>query len=204
MIEKMLDCLQSLLESDEKDAIRFMAKAIKSIGVDVEIIKDDEQPESFDQPDCLWVVSNHQLVINDKVIAEWIRGASGTYGEPGRQCSDDDWCVSEDGENTLPENVAIVLDIFNMKDDIPTVPEPLLATEFFNELENGEYAVYWETVCDDERVVARYSSFEAAKAVCSQYNREFNARNGGSDTLCGFGVRCLVDNKWIVVDNDND
>jgi hypothetical protein len=189
-------------DEDCAAAIRVVAAAIKATGVAVEIVAVDDSPDSMGADDCLWVASSRELVIDGETVAEWSRCAMGAYGEPGRQCNDDEWCVSEDtgGGDRLPAAVAAALDALGIEDGIPDVPEPQKATEAYEEDEDGAYAVYWETVGDDAHVVARYADWHAAMAVCQQYNREFAARHpsgGGTTYLCGYGVREWSGGEWV-------
>jgi hypothetical protein len=100
--------------------------------------------------------------------------------------------------------VAVALDALGVEDELPPdVPGPALATDEYEPDSAGGYAVYWETVGDDDHVVARYATQEAALAVCAQRNREFAARNpsgGGTTYLCCYGVRVLDAGKWVLVD----
>lgn len=204
MNDELVNKLRAMLASDENcgAAVRVVAAAMKAAGVEAEITEEDGPPDALNEDDTLWVVSEHKLVIDGETVAEWNRCSMGTYGEAGRQCSDDEWCVSEDtnGGDKLPETVAVALEALGLEDSIPDVPEPEKATDTHEEDEGGGYAVYWETVGDDAHVVARYSDRDAAEAVCAQKNREFSARNpsgGGTTYLCGFGVRELVNGKWV-------
>jgi len=202
-VEELIVGLRALLETEGCDeAIRVVAAAIKAAGASAEIETDDESPDGLNSDDALWVTSTHRLLIDGEQIAEWTRCAMGCYGEAGRQCSEDDWCVSEDtnGGDELPENIGVVLEALSLKDEIPDVPEPEKATEIHDTDTDGEWAVYWETVGDDAHVCQRYSTREAAEAVRNQRNREFSAANpsgGGTSYLCGYGVRMLVDGKWV-------
>lgn len=202
-MSELIDALKSLLASDIEcpAAVREVAAAIKSEGADAEITESDDGPDDMGSEGALWVVSNHALVIDGVTVAEWARCAMGTYGEQGRQCSEDEWCVSEDtnGGDRLPAMVEVALDAFGLEDSYPGVPEPTKADEEYETDDAGEYAVYWETVGDDAHPVARYATLKAAQAVCDQRNREFAARNpsgGGTTYLCGYGVRELVAGKW--------
>jgi hypothetical protein len=205
MNDELIVGLRELLASEEDcgAAAHAAAEALKAAGASAEITADDGAAEALSGDDGpLWVVSEHRLVIDDETVAEWTRCSAGDYGEAGRQCSEDEWCVSEDteGGDGLPETVAAVLKVFGLEDDIPDVPEPAKADEEHEECPTGEYAVYWETVGDDAHVVARYATREAAEAVCAQRNREFAASNpsgGGTTYLCGYGVRERVGGKWV-------
>lgn len=207
-ISELANSLRTLIAASEDgnhdEGIRAVCAAIKAAGAKVEITTNDDSADALNGGESpLWVVSEHELTVDDEEpVASWTRCAMGDYGEAGRQCSDDEWCVSEDtnGNDTLPEAVATALDAFGMEDELPDVPAPDLATETHETAEDGEYAVYWETVGDDDHVVARYETLEAATAVCEQKNREFSARNpsgGGTTYLCGFGVRTLDGDKWV-------
>jgi hypothetical protein len=202
-MDEMIVGLRILLAAEGCDeAIRVIARAIKTLGVEAEIKMDDDGPDNLNNDDeKLWVVSTHKLVIDGEDVAEWTRCSMGCYGEAGRQCSDDEWCISEDtnGGDELPDNVRVALDALGLEDNLPDVPEPEKATDTNTPDADGEYCVYWETVGNDEHVIQRYSTKEAAEAVCSQKNREFSASNpngGGTTYLCGYGVRVLVDSKW--------
>jgi hypothetical protein len=59
------------------------------------------------------------------------------------------------------------------------------------------WCVYWETAGDDERIVARYATQEAAEAKCEQSDRGLSARCPGGNLLCGYSVRRLVDGEWV-------
>lgn len=208
---ELINGLRVLLASEEDcdEAIRAVAAVIKESGIVVEIDTDDDGPDALSGGDYpLWVTSTHCLKIDTEEVANWTRCAVGRYGEAGRQCSDDQWCIDEDtdGGDVLPDKVAVALDALGVDDDIPDVPEPDKADEIHTPDPAGEYAVYWETVGDDAHVVSRYESLDAAEAVCAQRNREFAARNpsgGGTTYLCGFGVRTLIDGKWVAT-NDQE
>jgi hypothetical protein len=186
------------------DAIRAVAAEIKRRGVRVDITSDDGEADAMD-PDhdtTLWVVSDRALEIDGETVAEWTRCAVGRYGEAG------DWCVEEDteGNDELPDNVAVALDALGLTDETPDVEEPTLATDEHTPDPEGEYCLYWETVGDDAGPRARYTTREAAEAVCEQRNREFYARNpcgGGTSYLCGFSARQLVDGKWVTGEEDD-
>ena len=211
-VQELINGLRILLESEDEscptdDAIRLVAEALRRAGAVAEITEDDDAPDDMGSETGLWVVSSRVLVVNAQSVAEWTRCSVGGYGEMGRQGSEDEWCVREDteGDDRLPETVAVALDAFGLSDVPPAVPEPEKASGFCAESSKGKYAVYWETVGDDERVVARYSDLEAAEAVCAQRNREFRARYPSSSTtayLCGYGVRELVDDEWVSVDTE--
>lgn len=196
--------LRILLTTENCDeAIRAVAAAIKSAGIEVEITEDNGSPDALNDDETLWVTSSHELVIDGETVAEWIRCAMGTYGEAGRQCSDDEWCVSEDtnGGDILPENVAVALEALGLEDSLPDVPAPELATDAYEPDADGEFCVFWETVGDDAHLIERYTTHEAAAAVCHQKNREFSARNpsgGGTTYLCGFSVRSLARGRFVV------
>lgn len=64
---------------------------------------------------------------------------------------------------------------------------------------NGEYCVYWSTVGEDEHVVERYATQEAASAATELHNIQLHARHSGR-LLCGYEVRTLVNGEWIGVD----
>jgi nitrogen fixation protein len=120
--------LRTLIGSENcDDAIRAVATEIKRRGVRVDITSDDEEAEAMDPyyDTTLWVVSNRTLEIDGVTVAEWTRCAVGRYGEAG------DWCVEEDtnGNDKLPDNVAVALDALKMTDEIPDVEEPALATD---------------------------------------------------------------------------
>lgn len=193
--------IKSAIEQDDTEAAVALAGLVDGY-LDVEIESMDGEAYALNGGDSpLWVVDDRRLLIDGVRVAEWTRCAMGDWGEAGRQCSDDEWCVNEDtnGGDRLPEIVEAVLGVLGLEDDIPDVASPSLATDENEPDSDGEYAVYWETVGDDAHVVTRYGSHEAAEAVCRQKNREFSARNpssGGTTYLCGFGVRQLVDGKW--------
>lgn len=204
----LIESLKDLIASEEIEAATALARVLSDGGALAEIENDDDSPEALNGgEEPLWVVSRHRLMIDAVQVAEWTRCAMGTWGEQGRQCSDDAWCVSEDtdGGDQMPDAVSAVLDAMGLEDEIPDVPEPDLAIDTYEEDPNGEFALYWETVGDDGGPRRRYSTLEAATAVCSQRQREFDAsnpRSGGTTYLCGFGVRHLVDGKWVQIDGD--
>lgn len=190
---------------DCDDAIRAVAAEIKRLKIVADTTIDDEEPDALDADDdnnALWVVSNRTLEIAGETVAEWTRCSVGRYG------SDGDWCVEEDteGNDELPDNVAVALDALGLADEIPDVEEPARATDEHTPDPEGEYCLYWETVGDDAGPRARYTTREAAEAVCDQRNREFYGRNpcgGGTSYLCGFSTRQLVDGKWVTGEEDD-
>lgn len=201
----LTEALSAAISDRDSDAAAAVARMLG--GCECSISTDDGEPEALtDGDDTLWVVSEHRLLIDGEPVAEWTRCARGDWGEMGRQCSEDEWCVSEDteGGDCLPDTVAAVLDVLGLEDDLPDVPAPALATDEHEESEDGEYAVYWETYLEDAGPSARYDSLEAAQAVCDQRNREFSARNpsgGGTTMLCGYAVRQLIDGEWCAIEH---
>lgn len=69
--------------------------------------------------------------------------------------------------------------------------------------EDGEFAVYWETVGEDADVVSRHADFEAASAAAQIRQKNLEESNPG-DLLCGYGVRVLVDGEWVETDEYGD
>lgn len=67
--------------------------------------------------------------------------------------------------------------------------------------EDGEWCVYWWTVGDDEHVVARYDTRDAAEAATQIANEGLHAAHPGS-LLCGYEVRSLVDGEWVGADDE--
>jgi hypothetical protein len=205
--------LKTLIETSEDGnqdaAIVAVCEAIKATGIKVEIdANDDEADDMNSEGSHLWVVSTHRLLIGGtetaegEEIAEWTRCACGHYGQEGNQVFADSWTVDEDtnGGDQLPDAAAIALDALGLEDTIPDVEEPALASEEHEVDEDGEYAVYWETVGDDAHVVARYTTLEAAQAVAEEKSRGLAAKNPGGNLLCGYGVRVLENGKWVHTD----
>jgi hypothetical protein len=65
---------------------------------------------------------------------------------------------------------------------------------------DGEYCVYWESACaEDEHVVARYATGEAAEAAAALANEALHRAHPGGQLLCGHEVRVLDDGEWIEV-----
>lgn len=203
-INELVNGLRLLLaDEDCGAAIYAVAAAIRDSGaeVEIEIETNDGDPEALNNDDALWVMSDHALLIDGDEVATWQRCAVGDYGDDGWQVDED-----TDGDDKLPDGVAVALNALGMEDSIPDVPEPPAADEQYTEDPDGEYAVYWETVGDDAHVVARYASLEAAEAVCDQRNREFREANPSSGTsgyLCGYSVRGLADGQWVAIDEDD-
>lgn len=196
--------LRALLEAEDCDeAIATLARSLKSMGAECEIETDDEAPGDLGQDGVLWVTSTHRLIVAGEEVADWTRCARGHYGDQGRTEYIDKWTVEEDtdGGDTLPEPYAVALRALGLEDDLPDVPEPPKATDLHQPSDDGEYCVYWETVGDDEGPLRRYDSYEAALAVCDQYQREFSARQ--QNALCGYSVRVLVDGKWESAEDDD-
>ncbi len=208
MRSELINCLRATLGDDGDDDVAILvARAIHKAGLTCEIETDDDSPDELDDSGSVWVTSTHKLTIEGETVATWTRCSVGHYGEPGRQCSEDEWCEEEDtnGGDILPNNIDDVLKALGLDDSIPGVPEPTLADDIYETDDEGEFALYWETVGDDAGPRARYATIEAATAVCEQRNREFTAAHpcgGGSSLLCGFGVRQLVDGKWIQCDDE--
>lgn len=67
--------------------------------------------------------------------------------------------------------------------------------------DDGDWCVYWLTGGDDEHVVARYDSEDAATAACDGRNRNLARQYPGGNLLCGYAVRRLVDGEWVAVDD---
>lgn len=57
----------------------------------------------------------------------------------------------------------------------------------------------WERFGDDEHVVARYATRDAAEAAAQIADAQLRERHRGQ-LLCGYGVRVLVDGEWIASD----
>jgi hypothetical protein len=195
--------LRILIGSEDcDDAIRAVAAEIKRRGVRVDITSDDGEADAWDaDSDTTWVISNRTLEVDGETVAEWTRCAVGLYDDTG------DWSVDEDteGKDELPDNVAVALDSLGLADEIPDVEEPAPATDEHTPDPDGEHCVYWETVGDDAGPRARYTTRDAAEAVCAQLNREFRARHpsgGGTSYLCGFSTRRLVEGKWVTGEED--
>lgn len=201
--------LKALISSDDdcEAGIRLICAAIKDTDADIEIETDDGAAENLNNDDTAWVTSEHSLVIDGETVAEWRRCARGHYGDQGRSEMVGVWCTEEDtdGGDGLPDAVEYALDALGIEDDLPAVPEPDAADEEHAQDAEGEYAVYWETVGDDEGVLARYSDLDAARAVCAQWDRQFRQRNpsgGGTTMLCGHSVRQLIDGQWQAVEEE--
>ena len=64
----------------------------------------------------------------------------------------------------------------------------------------GEWACYWGTVGDDDHVVSRHSSREEAKQAVEA--KDWPPPGDHTQYLCGYGVRHLVDDEWILEDED--
>jgi hypothetical protein len=185
------------------DDIRQIAKKIVKTEATIEIDENDDDPDALNGGDYpLWVVSTRTLHIDGHPVTSWTRCSVGDYDDYG------DWVVDEDtnGGDQLPKNVAVALSVFPLQDYPPDVPEPPTATELYVHDPNGQYAVWWETIGDDAHIVNRYNSYEAAQAVCDEYQREFLSRHphsGGVTYRCGFGVRMFCDDGWYSVDEEN-
>jgi hypothetical protein len=63
----------------------------------------------------------------------------------------------------------------------------------------GEWACYWGTVGDDEHVVSRHSSRDEAEQAVKAH--DWPPPGDHTQYLCGYEVRELVDDEWVVVDD---
>ena len=66
--------------------------------------------------------------------------------------------------------------------------------------DEGEWCVWWCSLDDDERVVARYATREAAEAA-AQIAQDGLASHQRGRLLCGYEVRALVEGEWVSVDD---
>lgn len=163
---------------------------------------DDDAPDDCNSGgDSLWVVSRHQLTLDGDVVAEWTRCSVGSYGgNGGPGTRPDGWEVDEDtnGGDRLPDGVEVLLSALGLDDDIPDVPEPELASETIDANPDGDYAVYWTTVGDDERVIERYTTREDAETIAAERQRSLRATNPGN-LLCGYEARVRDGGRWVSI-----
>lgn len=169
---------------------------------------DDEEkdaPEDLSDDGRLWVTASRTLRCDSVAVASWTRCAVGSYGgNGGPGTRPDAWEVDEDTEGgRLPDHIEAVLSVLGLKDEIPSVPEPPLASDVYDEDEEGAYGVYWATVGDDSHVVKRYDTRDAAIAVADQFSRSLSANHPGQ-LLCGYEVRELVDGEWVRLDQTEE
>ena len=182
---------------DEQLPVAAVASIIRGLGRAC-IESDDDSPESMDDSDARWVTSTHTLTAGGLQIATWTRCSRGGWGGSGAR--PDAWTVVEDtnGGDRLSERLEAILDELGLTDECPAVPEPDTTVE---EDPAGEWCVYWDTVGDDEHVVARYATEEDATRARDAKDRELRGANPG-DLLCGYSVRHLVDSEWLAVGDE--
>ena len=63
----------------------------------------------------------------------------------------------------------------------------------------GEWACWWETVCDDAHLESRHATREEAQQACESH--DWPGLDDSTHYLCGYGVRRLVDGEWVQVDD---
>jgi hypothetical protein len=86
-------------------------------------------------------------------------------------------------------------------EDADDMRDRLLAERAGEPDADGEWCVYWETALDDEHVVARYATRDAAEAAAEKSNTEL-ARSNPGPLLCSYGVRVLEDDEWVAIDDE--
>lgn len=68
---------------------------------------------------------------------------------------------------------------------------------------SGDWAVWWETVCEDAGLVSRHPTERAATAAAAIANRRLAEGNPGGNLLCGYGIRREVFyGEWLPVVED--
>jgi hypothetical protein len=73
--------------------------------------------------------------------------------------------------------------------------------EMPEERADGEYALYWETVGSDARVIARFASAgEASQAVAA---KDWPRPGDHTNYLCGYSVRRLADGEWVHLEDED-
>lgn len=60
--------------------------------------------------------------------------------------------------------------------------------------DDGQYALWWETVGDDTHLVARYATLDAAQQALAA--KDWPAPGDHTNYLCGYGVREMVNDEW--------
>lgn len=61
--------------------------------------------------------------------------------------------------------------------------------------DSGEYCLYFATVGDDAHVVSRFGTRERAEQAVAA--KDWPRPGDGTNYLCGFEVRQLVDGEWM-------
>lgn len=199
----IIQAAKLLLHSEDVEA-DLAAQVIEQLasvaGMEWEIEENDGEPAALNNDERLWVVSTHRLLLGGECIAEWTRCASGSWGACGQAANA--WVEEEDtnGGDTVPERVQVLLDLIELEDDIPAVPEPASADETIQPDPDGEYCVFWHTVFDESGNEDRYATQEDAEAVAAERDREFAAAHPGQK-IRGYGVRQLVNGEWVTIED---
>jgi hypothetical protein len=104
---------------------------------------------------------------------------------------DSEQAASEAAEQAASEN-----DESAVGEDADAMRTRLLTERAGDPDPEGEYCVYWETCGDDEHVVARYATADAADAAATLGDDSLRSRHSGQ-LLCGYDVRRLIDGEWV-------
>ena len=100
------------------------------------------------------------------------------------------------------ERLAAEQDESDGDDDAESMADRRLRERMGESSPRGEWACYWDTALDDSGPRGRYETQEQAEAAVDLRNKGLAAANPGSNLLCGFEVRHLVDGEWIAVGYD--
>ena len=69
--------------------------------------------------------------------------------------------------------------------------------EMPEEDQEGLYALYWETVCDDAHVCKRFATREDAEQAVAA--KDWPRPGDNTQYLCGYSIRKLIDGEWQMV-----
>lgn len=122
------------------------------------------------------------------------------HGDDGCKDEDEGPFATRDEAEARAQEWADELNEACEGEDAEAMQARLLAERAGEPDEDGEYCVYWETAGDDDHVVERYGSAEAAEAAAELRNQQLAAKHPGGNLLCGYAVRQLVDDEWIAVE----
>jgi hypothetical protein len=167
--------------------IRRAAQYARRHGVPVVINYDDDAVSD----DGEWVTSVRRLLVHGDEVASWERYSYGGYGLPGSR--PDVWSSVEDHTSGTPYQVRVFLEAVGLEEDPPpVVEEPPAPSTVYSPSPDGEYVVVWQSAGNDDVVIARYDTLEAADAVAAEYSRSLAGWTGGGPLLCGYVVRAAA------------
>lgn len=181
--------------------------------------KDDEDDQERTPPDR----PIGDVAWNDDPVASYVACCYGDDGTAPGDCytrigqDEAGWWWVDDGDDaergsdqgpypTEPAARQAAIDLAEEQDeaqageDAGSMARRLLEERAGDPDPNGSYCVYWETALDDSGPRERYADQDAATAAAELANLDLHDANPGTELLCGFVVRELVDGEWSEIE----